>query len=182
MELSAESLTEQDVDLLYGLFRSSDSNDDGKLDLSDFISLARGNYPQPEELFNIFDHNGDGLLDFQEFTAAIIFVTQGTAHQKLEWLFNIYDIERNGVLSFCEIISLLQLIQSSAKRIFELEDESTNVSQQILEKLQYQKEKEDTKSDVALNQWLSASLSTPAILSLIEGTCDVNNRHDAGTS
>uniref|UniRef100_A0A1I7ZRI6 C2H2-type domain-containing protein n=1 Tax=Steinernema glaseri TaxID=37863 RepID=A0A1I7ZRI6_9BILA len=90
-----------------GLFHSHDTNQDGQLDVSEFVPLAYALSKKPlsqsEHIFKRIDLNGDGVLTREEAEAS----KEQIPVEILNGLFSVADIDKDGKISYKELSAVL---------------------------------------------------------------------------
>ncbi|TKR73350.1 hypothetical protein L596_020667 [Steinernema carpocapsae] len=95
------------------IFEFADKNNDGSIDFSEFLVVARSN-PEKQalkELFSEFDVDGDGLLSKQEMRMA--FSTSAVlSNEDADIMFEIIDTNHDGKIDFPEFYHVMSKKES----------------------------------------------------------------------
>jgi len=111
--IAGQLISKQEKDDLARVFKTFDTNGDGKLSMEEVKVGYRDHYgitmtdDEIERMFKSVDSDNSGFIDYSEFVVAAMNEKQLTTNDKLQAAFRMFDKDGSGVISADEIRDVL---------------------------------------------------------------------------
>merc|ERR1712046_212511 len=111
--MGGQLISKQEKDDLARVFKTFDTNGDGKLSMEEVKVGYRDHYgitmtdDEIERMFKSVDSDNSGFIDYSEFVVAAMNEKQLTTNDKLQAAFRMFDKDGSGVISADEIRDVL---------------------------------------------------------------------------
>lgn len=117
--ISNQIISSRETKELRALFKSLDSNGDGKLSKEELLAGFEGNHDLISAIMRSVDADKNGFIDLDEFLVAAVNQKTLLSRENMKKAFDMFDLDGSGTISFDELQTVLGVGTNIGKSIWE---------------------------------------------------------------
>ncbi|OMJ70518.1 hypothetical protein SteCoe_31492 [Stentor coeruleus] len=116
--ISSQIISSKETKELRNLFKSLDTNGDGRLSKEELLNGFDDNHELITEIMLTVDADKNGYIDLDEFLVAAVNQTTLLSRENMKKAFDMFDLDGNGTISYDELQTVLGVGTNTGKSIW----------------------------------------------------------------